>query len=91
MPTPSHTEQLNNAKRAVELGIAKAIEQEDLRKEALLATVQGMLENSQFQERVREIQEDILKLNALETIIQTITEAAEEGIRGSSSEGIINS
>ncbi len=86
VPTPSHTEQLNNSKRAVELGIAKAIEQEDLGKETLLATVKGTLENSQFQERVKEIQEEVLKLNAMETAIEIITEAAEEGIRNSSSE-----
>jgi len=89
VPTPNHTEQLNNAKRAVELGIAKTIEQENLSKETLLATVQGMLENRQFQEKAREIQKDVLKLNALETAIQIITEAAEEGIHNSPSESII--
>ncbi|MEM2936130.1 MAG: glycosyltransferase, partial [Candidatus Bathyarchaeia archaeon] len=87
VPTPNHTEQLNNAKRAVELGIAKAIKQEDLSKEALLATVQEMLESNRFQERAKEIQEDVLELNALETAIQTITGVAEEEIRNSSCEG----
>ncbi len=87
VPTPNHTEQLNNTKRAVELGITKAIKQEDLSKETLLVTIQGTLENGQFQERAREIQKDVLKLNAMETAIQTITEAAEEGIRNSSPEG----
>jgi len=80
VPTPSHTEQLNNAKSAVELGIAKMIEQENLNKQTLLATVRKILENSQFQERAKQIQKDALKLNGLETAVQTITETAEGGI-----------
>ncbi|MGQ9461281.1 MAG: UDP-N-acetylglucosamine--N-acetylmuramyl-(pentapeptide) pyrophosphoryl-undecaprenol N-acetylglucosamine transferase [Candidatus Bathyarchaeaceae archaeon] len=80
VPTPSHTEQLNNAKNAVELGIAEMIEQENLNKQTLLETVRKILENSQFQERTKQIQEDALKLNGLETAIQIIMEAAEGGI-----------
>ena len=80
VPTPSHTEQLNNAKKAVELGIAEMIEQENLNKQTLLATVQKILENSRFQERAKQIQKDALRLNGLETAIQTIMETAEGGI-----------
>lgn len=80
VPTPSHTEQLNNAKNAVELGIAEMIEQESLNKQTLLETVRKILENNQFQERTKQIQEDALKLNGLETAIQMIMEAAEGGI-----------
>jgi len=77
VPTPSHTEQFNNAKRAVELGIAKMIEQEDLNRETLLAAIQELLGNTEFHERVEQIQREVLELNAVETAIQTIAEVAE--------------
>ena len=79
VPTPSHTEQLNNAKRAVQLGIAEMIEQKDLDKETLLETIQKMLGNTQFQERVEQIQREVLKLNGVEAAVQTIMEATENG------------
>lgn len=79
VPTPSHTEQLNNAKRAVQLGIAQMIEQKDLNKETLLETIQKMLGNTQFQERVEQIQREILKLNGVEVAVQIIMEVAEDG------------
>jgi len=80
VPTPSHTEQLNNAKNAVELGIAEMIEQDDLNKHILLATVGKILKNSRFQERTKQIQKDIIKLDGLETAVQMIIDAAEGGI-----------
>ena len=75
VPTPSHTEQLNNAKRAVELGIAQMIEQKELNKERLLKTIQKTLGNTQFRERVEQIQREVLKLNGVTVAVKTITEA----------------
>ena len=75
VPTPSHTEQLNNAKRAVELGIAQMIEQKELNKEKLLKTIQKTLGNTQFRERVEQIQREVLKLNGVTVAVKTITEA----------------
>ncbi len=75
VPTPSHTEQLNNAKRAAELGIAEILEQENLSKQTLLAAVQKMLVTDGLNEKIKEIQEDVLKLNGLEAAIQVIEEA----------------
>jgi UDP-N-acetylglucosamine--N-acetylmuramyl-(pentapeptide) pyrophosphoryl-undecaprenol N-acetylglucosamine transferase len=75
VPTPSHTEQLNNAKRAVELGIAQMIEQKELNKEKLLKTIQETLGNTQFRERVEQIQREVLKLNGVTVAVKTITEA----------------
>ena len=79
VPTPSHTEQLNNAKMAVQLGIAQMIEQKDLNKEMLLETIQKMLRNTQFQERVQQIQREVLKLNGVEVAVQAILEVTEDG------------
>jgi UDP-N-acetylglucosamine--N-acetylmuramyl-(pentapeptide) pyrophosphoryl-undecaprenol N-acetylglucosamine transferase len=80
VPTPNHTEQLNNAQNAVELGVAEMIKQDDLNKHILLMTVGKILENGRFQERTEQIQEDVIKLNGLETAVQIIVNTAEGGI-----------
>ena len=56
VPTPSHTEQFNNAKKAVDLGVAEIIQQEDLNKNVLLAAVRKIWDNNRFQERSEQIQ-----------------------------------
>ncbi len=77
VPTPSHTEQLNNAKRAVQLEIAELIEQKDLSKETLLESLQRTVGDGEFQERAEQIQRAIMKLNGVEAAVQTIEEAME--------------
>ena len=78
VPTPSHTEQLNNAKQAEKLGVAKVIEQEELSKEVLLKNVQQILE-SEAPERLKQIQEEVLRYDGLENAVKTIIEIAEKG------------
>jgi len=84
VPTPSHTEQLNNAKNAVELGIAEMIEQDDLNKHTLLNTV-GKILNSRFRERAEQIQEEVMELDGLKTAVEIIVDTAEGGIANVSS------
>ncbi|UCC33192.1 MAG: hypothetical protein JSW53_05325 [Candidatus Bathyarchaeota archaeon] len=79
VPTPSHTEQLNNARRAVQLGIAEMIEQRNLNKEALLKAIQRILGEPRFRERAEQIQREISEFNGVETAIQSIIEATEAG------------
>jgi UDP:flavonoid glycosyltransferase YjiC (YdhE family) len=76
VPTPSHTEQLNNAKQAENLGIAQTIQQEELSEEKLLKRVQQLLEGS-VHERLKEAQREILKHDGLENAVKTIIEMAE--------------
>jgi len=78
VPTPSHTEQLNNAKQAEKLGVAKVIEQQELNKEKLLENVQQILE-SKISERLEQIQKEVLEYNGLENAVEIIIEAAEKG------------
>lgn len=80
VPTPNHTEQLNNAKNAVELGVAEMIDQDDLNRHSLLATIQKILENTQFQERTKQIQGDVMLSNGLETAVQIVVGATGGGI-----------
>ena len=76
VPTPSHTEQLNNARKAVELGVAEIVQQADLSKDVLLAAVRKVLENHEFQERTEQIRKEVMKLDRLETAAKIITDAA---------------
>ncbi len=76
VPTPSHTEQLNNARKAVELGVAEIIQQEDLNREVLVVAVRKILGNSNFQERTEQIRKEVMKWDGLETAAKIITDAA---------------
>jgi UDP-N-acetylglucosamine--N-acetylmuramyl-(pentapeptide) pyrophosphoryl-undecaprenol N-acetylglucosamine transferase len=76
VPTPSHTEQLNNARKAVELGVAEIIQQKDLNKEVLPMAVRKILKNSRFQEKTEQLRKEVMKWDGLETAAKIITEAA---------------
>ncbi len=76
VPTPSHTEQLSNAKQAEKLGVAKTIQQEELSKEKLLKSVQHILE-SETSERLKEVQREVIKHDGLENAVKTVIETAE--------------
>ena len=79
IPTPSHTEQHNNAKKAVKHGVALMIEQENLSRETLLSTIKEIMENVCFAERAVEIQKEVSLVDGLETAIETTLEVAEGG------------
>jgi UDP:flavonoid glycosyltransferase YjiC (YdhE family) len=76
VPTPSHTEQFRNAKQAENLKAAKIIQQEELSREKLLESIQQILKE-RLNERLLEIQEEILKHDGLENAVKTIIAAAE--------------
>ncbi len=55
IPTPGHTEQYANARRARELGIAEALHQRDLTMDNLLRLVKRVTEEEVYMERIREV------------------------------------
>lgn len=75
VPTPSHTEQLNNAKKAVELGVAELILQKDLNRRVLLKAVRELLRDK-FYERSMHLQKELTQWNGLETAAKIIVETA---------------
>ncbi len=77
IPTPSHTEQLNNAKQAAHLGVAKIIQQEELSKRTLLDSVRKTLEDGTV-ERVEEIEKEVLKNDGLQNAVRIIMKVAEK-------------
>lgn len=76
VPTPSHTEQMNNAKRVAELGVAEVLEQGVLNKEVLVATVRKIINNNKYADRIEEIRSVVSNLNGLETAVNTIINVA---------------
>ncbi|MDH5494237.1 MAG: hypothetical protein OEY24_00825 [Candidatus Bathyarchaeota archaeon] len=79
IPTPSHTEQHNNAKKAIKHGVALMIEQENLHRETLLSTMKEMMENKRFVQKAVEIQKEVSVVDGLETAIETTLEVVEGG------------
>jgi len=77
VPTPSHTEQFNNAEKAVELGVTEIITQEDLNKQTLLSAVQKLLTNK-YQQNSQQLQTKIQDWNGLEIATKIITETANK-------------
>ncbi len=76
VPTPGHTEQINNAMQARELGVAKVLSQNNLSKESLLKTVKQIIDGK-MSEEVVDIQKEALKHDGLENAVKTIIQVAE--------------
>jgi UDP:flavonoid glycosyltransferase YjiC (YdhE family) len=71
IPTPSQTEQLGNAKRAAELGVANIIDQRSLTYHRLISTIQETFLGS-YVERAQQIQRDTEKYDAVKTMVEMI-------------------
>lgn len=76
VPTPSHTEQISNAKQALDMGVSKIIPQAELNRERLLETIKQIL-GSKMPSRLEQIQKDVSKYDGLENTVQIIIEAAK--------------
>jgi UDP-N-acetylglucosamine--N-acetylmuramyl-(pentapeptide) pyrophosphoryl-undecaprenol N-acetylglucosamine transferase len=55
IPTPGHTEQYANARRAKELGVAEALHQGELTRDSLLNSVERVMRHGTYRERIAEI------------------------------------
>lgn len=55
IPTPGHTEQYANARRAKELGVAEALHQRDLTRDNLLSSVERVIRLDTYKKHIREI------------------------------------
>jgi len=77
IPTPNHSEQLNNAKKAVDIGIAEIIEQENLTKRTILESIRR-IDVIHARERREQIQKEISNINGIETAAKIIMDVAGE-------------
>jgi len=55
VPTPNHTEQYLNARRAMELGFAEAVHQDELSERKLLEMAENLLTDTGYRERLDEM------------------------------------
>ncbi len=76
IPTPSHTEQFNNSKKAFDLGVAEIIKQEDLSRDALLATARKVFDKNNLQPRAEQLRKEISNCSGLEIAANIIVSAA---------------
>lgn len=77
IPTPRHTEQINNAKQAEDIGIAKIALQDRLSKDKLLAEVKQTLSSSMVK-KAAEVQRETSEHDGLENAVNTIIEVANK-------------
>jgi UDP:flavonoid glycosyltransferase YjiC (YdhE family) len=73
IPTPNHTEQYTNARRAAEMGVAKAIHQKDVDTTRLLEIVKEIMNGSEYQNRLVEMQSRDY-FNGIEKAIEALSE-----------------
>ncbi len=74
IPTPGHTEQYANARRARELGVAEVLEQLEISTERLLELVKRMLGDEGYLEKLREISSQIEMGGGVERALEAIGE-----------------
>lgn len=72
IPTPNHTEQMNNARRARELGVVEFMEQKELNDKSLKATIREMLSNDSYTKRMEEVRNNVSQRNGLQTAVESI-------------------
>jgi UDP-N-acetylglucosamine--N-acetylmuramyl-(pentapeptide) pyrophosphoryl-undecaprenol N-acetylglucosamine transferase len=77
IPTPSQTEQVNNAQRAMALGVAKVLNQKDLNYAQFTSVIQDMCETDGYLKQAKKIQREVSKLDAVETMVRIITSRGE--------------
>jgi len=78
VPTPNHTEQINNAVQAKKIGVAKVIRQENLSLNKLVKTVEQILKMENL-EKVEQIRAEVSQYDGLENVVSTIIETANKG------------
>lgn len=75
IPTPNHTEQLNNAYQASKLGVARVVRQEKITKAILLAAVKNMVDAG-ASDRAVALSKELSKYNGLKSAVNAIKVAA---------------
>ncbi len=76
VPTPGHTEQLNNARRVRELGVANVLDQDALNKEILVDAIGNILTDRSYVTRTEKLQKLVSKLNGLDAAVETMIKVA---------------
>jgi len=81
IPIPDHPEQLGNARRASELGVATVLAAEELTAPLLDSTIDRMLNSPEYAKRAAEIRDLTCRMNGLEKVIAAVAQLSQEGGR----------
>jgi len=73
VPTPGHTEQYGNARRAREIGVAEAVHQRDVTGKGLLTLVEDILNDDRYTERLTEINSENHLGDGVENAVEAVT------------------
>jgi uncharacterized protein (TIGR00661 family) len=76
IPTPNHTEQINNANRVKKFGIAQILHQKEINKKSLDKTIKEILEDKNYQRRTEQIQKKVSNFDGLKVAVETIKNIA---------------
>jgi UDP:flavonoid glycosyltransferase YjiC (YdhE family) len=76
VPTPSHTEQQNNASRAEELGVAKVLDQRKLSVETVLSGTREILDGG-YVERAEQLRRKVETYDGVEAVLGAIERRAK--------------
>jgi len=74
IPAQEQTEQINNARTAVEMGVAEAVNQRKMSKELLLSKIKRIFTLENYRNRAEEFRKTASKSDALKTIVSIIEE-----------------
>ena len=83
IPTPDHTEQNLNAKRAVQLGVAVLLDQKTLSKRTLLNAINKLNNDTKFKEKAEDFSKLTKNLSSIDTITELITETISKNVNAS--------
>ncbi|MCW4050155.1 MAG: hypothetical protein NWE89_10530 [Candidatus Bathyarchaeota archaeon] len=72
IPVPKHPEQYGNARRAMEMGVARAMHQKDVNRGSLVAMIDKMLDSGKYRDKLREINSKEALGDGLEGTLDTI-------------------
>ena len=80
IPTPDHTEQILNAKRAVQLGVAVMLEQKELTKRTLLNAITKISQNTEFKKKTEYFCNLAQNLSSIDTTVRLIAETKSKRV-----------
>ena len=72
IPTPAHSEHQGIAESLVHMGLGMAIQQDQLGEDILLRSVQSLVEDSQYKQRMKAAQDFAFKFDAIDSIYRTV-------------------
>jgi len=79
IPVPDHPEQLGNARRAFELGVARVLAVDELTADLLSSTIDRMLNSPEYARRAAEIRDLACRMRGVERVIAAVRQLSQGG------------